>query len=222
MRRGWIRRIVIVAIAVLGAFLLHPFIFRWMADQLIASTSDYEVDCVAVLDGDERFRVVQEMHEKSPDLHVLVFQEPHDRLTQWNVTPPTSQRDLAALREAGVPEEQIEILPFSSYAEWEWARQLHQWTAQNPDRSVAVLCREFDSRRTRYTVDKTASDASSTVTIIPLSDRRYDRTNWWKSRTGVKSFWSGGFDLIYALLFGEENPPAPDWNPDDYEKQLGP
>ncbi|MEX0712258.1 MAG: hypothetical protein WD278_07905 [Pirellulales bacterium] len=59
------------------------------------------------------------------------------------------------------------------------------------------------------------------VVVRGLADRRYDETNWWKSRTGFKSLFNSTLNLIYARWIGEDQPPPVPWNPDEFEKSLG-
>ncbi|PQO38053.1 hypothetical protein [Blastopirellula marina] len=221
MERKWIRRVLFATIGITAIYFLHPIFLQWLASPLIASSSDQRsVDCVAILSGHDRFGIVESMYKQNQNLHVLVIQGPIDRLTKWKVTEPTSNRDRDALRDSGIPEEQIEVLGFSNHAEWEWARQLHQWIANHPDRYVGVICPQFDSQRTRIILDATATETSAGVSLIPLPAEEFNDRNWWTNRRGLKSFWQFSFDRVYTMAVGEEVPSAPQWDPDDYERQL--
>lgn len=221
MGRKWIRRVLFASIGTIALYFFHSILLQWLASPLIASSSvNPSTNCVAILSGHDRFSVVESMYKQNQDLRVLVFQGPIDRLTQWQVTGPPSNRDRDALRDAGIPEQQIEVLNFSSHAEWEWARQLHKWITNHPDSCVGVICPQFDSQRTRNILDATATETSPSVSLIPLPDEEFNHRNWWTNRRGLKSFWQYSFNLAYATAVGEELPSAPPWDPDDYEKQL--
>lgn len=221
MGRIWLRRMLFATIGIVAIYFLHPLLLQWFASPLIAASSaPASPSSVAILGGHNRFGIVESMYQQNQDLLVLVFQGPNDRLTRWKVTEPPSSRDIDALLDAGIPEQQIEVLNFSSHAEWEWARALHKWLADHPDRSLGILCPQFDSQRTRDIIDATATESSARVSLIPLSAEDYNQCNWWTNRRGLKSFWNCIFDLAFATIVGEELPPASQWNPDDYEEQL--
>jgi len=63
-------------------------------------------------------------------------------------------------------------------------------------------------------------DHAARVEILALPDRRYDETNWWYSRRGVKGLFYGYLTLAYAWFQGEDVPPRKLWDPDDYERML--
>ena len=58
------------------------------------------------------------------------------------------------------------------------------------------------------------------IGVHALVDRRYDETNWWKSRCGVKSLMLGVIELAFAVCRGENYPNSGHWDPDRYERAL--
>ena len=58
------------------------------------------------------------------------------------------------------------------------------------------------------------------VRIHAIDDQRYDETNWWRSRSGLKKIFGAYIHLAYALSGQVESPPGPRFDPDRYEQQL--
>jgi hypothetical protein len=100
-------------------------------------------------------------------------------------------------------------------------RELQDWLAEHPDVSVSLVCDGFQSGYWGRVLDRTLPEAQrGRVAVHPLRDRRYDETNWWRSRTGWKDYWSAVVNWGYLGACGEDRPVQPEWDPDAYERAL--
>jgi hypothetical protein len=86
---------------------------------------------------------------------------------------------------------------------------------------VLVLCDRFAGRDLRFVVSQvTQPGEAQRVAFRSLPNHRYDETNWWRNRAGVRALAGAAFDLAYDALHGEDAPPVNEFDPDQYEREL--
>ncbi len=134
--------------------------------------------------------------------------------------PPRTQRERHFLETHAVPATVIQILPGETRNDWDRARILLDWMREHPEEHVALLCNRFGSRRLRIILDRVLGSDARRVHLVALADRRYDETNWWRSKDGVVAFWDGFSHLGYVSLAGEGDGPGPSWDADAWERSL--
>ena len=99
---------------------------------------------------------------------------------------------------------------------------LTEWLDQHADSSILLLCDRFESRRVRSILDQVLPESQSErVRIVGLADRRFDETDWWQSRTGVKSFVDAMLALMHIYAVGLPPVESHSWDPLEYERRLG-
>ena len=126
-----------------------------------------------------------------------------------------SRRQLGRRR---VPEDAIAILKSGGIDDWSAAEALGGWLRSRPRSSAILLCAEFHSGRIRAVLDEVLDPAvAERVRVMPLPDRRFDRTNWWTSRGGIRDL---GVNWLVRLQGWLEGPHAspPCENADDYSR----
>jgi hypothetical protein len=110
-----------------------------------------------------------------------------------------------ALRSRGVPPEAIVILARGEGT-------VTTWIGRHPSARVVLLCKRFRSAERRKALDAALGPAlAARVVVRGVRDRRYDETNWWRSRLGMK-------ELFYAYLGAGDAGTGDRYDADQYEK----
>ena len=121
----------------------------------------------------------------------------------------------------GVADSAIRTLDGTASDIWCAARVLGQWLQDHPDAQVEFYEDRFQSRNLSCAAGQVLeSSIANRVFYHALPDPRYDETNWWRSRDGVKAFMFAHLSLIYTGFHGEPEEFNPSWNPDDYARDL--
>lgn len=156
----------------------------------------------------------------NPDLIVLKPEFTKLRLEQMGIWPDRIAEFHRELTRRGVPDRQQKVLYGPAHSEWQAVELLDHWLVRGSTQKVTALCDEFQTRRLKLVVDRVMKSRSGQVGIQALPDRRYDSSNWWKSRGGVRTVILNAISLAIASLHRGGPPPVPEWDPDDYEKRL--
>lgn len=217
-RRGR-RRWDIVAIAVLIA-VAHVPILRGLALALIADDPMPSADQVLVLRADYCFDRAAEMYHRGTISRILVMDRPANRLVRMGVVPSKKEQCLRELRRRDIGAEAVSPLPGSDEIPWQVARALRAWLAEHPGARVLVLCERFESGDLRF-VGSRVMDASQAerVAFRGLPDHRFDETNWWWSRAGVRAFAGAAFNLAYDRVRGEDAHPTAEIDFSQFERR---
>ena len=82
------------------------------------------------------------------------------------------------LMNSGVPDEAIEILPFTASGTIHDVRNVHDHVAAHPEvRSLLVVTSDYHTRRTRWTFQRVFEGAGVRIGVWPGEDRQAD---WWR------------------------------------------
>ena len=169
--------------------------------------------------GDHCYDVAADLYHEDSSRRIVLIEPYPNRLVQIGVLPSfeaTCRRELAA---RDVPTHAVELVPGEARGAWARARLLQRWMGDRSDVRLVVLCDRFASRYQRFVVDAVLGPADAArVAIRGLPDRRYDESNWWKRRRGVKEFVLGSIALTYLWCQGESQATFEQWNPDDYQR----
>jgi hypothetical protein len=220
VRRRWGRRGAVLAAALLALLLGHRPLLRLAAGALVAEDSAEGVLWVVPFDADRLADDAAGRCRRAPATRVLLIERPPDRTQRLGVRASWAEELHSALRSRGVPESAVDVLPGGPRSDWDVARALRTWLAGHPGAAVAAVCDRFGSRRLRTVLDQVLGPDAPRVRVVALPDRRYDESNWWRSKDGVVGFWGGVTGLAYAALVGEGDSPDPDWDADAYERAL--
>jgi hypothetical protein len=102
------------------------------------------------------------------------------------ILPPGDQVARRELLERGVSEEHLVLLSGESASRTRTAAALSAWLNEHPDQSVNVLCDRFTSRTWKIVLRRAAPlGLAERICVVPLPDRQYDETNWWRSKPGT-------------------------------------
>ncbi len=216
----WTRRLAVLGALLLVAGLAHPLVLRALGRVLVVDQPCEAPSHVLLIGGDSAHDRAAELLRDDPRRRVLLIPWRPGRLTRVGLLPPAHQIARRALLERDVPAEAIHVLQGQARSQWQAARLLDDYLAAHPRAEVVVLCDRFASRRHRLVLDRVLDPRrAQRMSVRGLRDRRYDETDWWRVRRGAKEFLTAGIVLTHAWLAGE-TPPAPEWDPDEYEREL--
>jgi hypothetical protein len=152
---------------------------------------------------------------------VLMFESWKSRLVLDGIVPPGHEVAVDQLKQRGVADSRIIPDRGEIRGTWQAADRIRHWLDQHAGAHIVVLCDRFSSRRLRYILDRVLSNGQSArVALRTLRDRRYDESDWWRSRTGFKAVFGAYFGLAYSWVAGRPESYAKLWDPDEYEEGL--
>jgi hypothetical protein len=188
---------VIVAVLLLAGWVFHARLLRVLAAGLVVDDRHGPAPVVLILDGDRQFDAAAEL-ARSGATTILVYRSRPDRLVRMGIVPAGDEMARLELLKRGVFGQDIEILVGESSNRSTIAAVLGKWLADHPDQSVTVLCDRFTSRTWKTVLRRAVEPARARqISIVPLSNRRYDETNWWRSKPGTMAIVNGYIGLAF-------------------------
>lgn len=218
--RGHALKLVAAAFLVTVA-VCHGAILRRAAKSLVVEHPPRKSHWIVVWGGDRSFERAADYIGRGWAAQVLLIRLAERRLVRLRILPSdveTARRELVG---RGVPAASIHIVRGAARHEVEAARRLANWINQHPHATVRVLCARFDSsRKLGILARQLGPDGRKRVTFEALPDRRFDETNWWRSRDGLKGFFNAALEAAYIWARGDQVALGPEWDPDAYERGL--
>ncbi|HVJ67838.1 MAG TPA: ElyC/SanA/YdcF family protein [Caulifigura sp.] len=221
IRRRKRRRRRIAAITLLGLLaVFHVPILRGIGSLLIVDDAAPQPGALLLMSGDGVYRTAEDLVAGNPNAIVLKPEFTKSRLEEMGIWPDRIAEFHRELTRRGIPDSAQVVLRGPVRTEWESIELLDRWLKPDAPMQVTALCDEFQSRRLRYVIDSVLNARSRQIGIKALPDRRYDSTNWWKSRAGIRTVILGGISLMTAMFHRPNLAPPPSWDPDVYEHSL--
>jgi hypothetical protein len=187
-RSRWRRRLAIVAVLLVLSWAFHANVLRILARGLIVEDSRSPAAAVLILDGDRQFDAAAEL-SRAGAATILVYRCPPDRLVRMGILPHGDETARRELLKRGVSAEDLEILTGESASRSRIAAALGTWLARHPDQKMNVLCERFTSRTWKIVLQRAVAPAQAeNIQIVPLPNRHFDETNWWRSKPGAMAF----------------------------------
>ena len=215
------RRIAALVLLAMTAALLHQPILHLAARPLVVEDEFNAMEYVWVTKCDRCFDRAAELVRSGQARRVLIVEQDATRLTKLGILPEWADVARRELDIRGVVAEQITVVRQAGTNPWHWARSAHQWTRSQEPLSLVVLCDRFHSRDQQLILRaKFSARQFHATSLLALPNRRFDETNWWRSRTGVKAFFAAHYSLVYDWAIGEPMETEWQWDPDLYEKAL--
>lgn len=206
-----------VALLALG----HQRLLRGLGQVLVVDQRPAEVDYVWARSGDHCYDEAAGWYRDKRIRRILLIDRYHDRMVQWGAMPSHAAKGRRALQLHAVPSEAVQVIPGEARDDWEEVRLLESWLQQHPQTRVLVLCNRFSSRYCRYLLDSVLEpQARDRVWVTALPDRRFDESDWWKVRSGVRGLMYGYLRLFYAWCQGEERVVPERWSIEEFEQRL--
>jgi len=120
-----------------------------------------------------------------------------------------------------IPLASQEVIEGAARDDWEAGKFLLTWLNDHPQKTVAVLCEEFQSGQISTKLHRILKTEMKRVTVHALTDRRFGADNWWKTRAGCRRCvlaWINRIDTWCRGVPSERLNSG--WSPDEYERQL--
>jgi hypothetical protein len=172
-------------------------------------------------DGEDCLDQAATWRRATPAGRILLLEPWPRRIVDIGILPSFEQTARRELGQRGVADDAVVLVRGRAKDEWEEARLLQTWLQERPEASIVVLCSRFQSGQRRYVLDTVLAPADARrVAVRGLADPRYDETNWWKSRSGVKAVMFGWLRLIYAWGRGEDRDVPRRYTADEYQTLL--
>jgi hypothetical protein len=219
-RATFVRFVAGVVLSIAIVLVFHKTLLQTIGNLLICDEPTAGQDHVLILGGDRRFDFVAQMYDESAVLRVLLFEDGGRNLVQFGIVAPGHEVAKEELAERSLPTESILVIPQQDgKSDWE---DFQRWMRERKVVRVQVVTNRFDSQRIRHLIDLTLSgDEAEQVRVVALPDRRYDETNWWTTRMGIKEFLSSSLDLMHLYCVGPDDPTSHvRWDPAKYEQHL--
>jgi len=209
-------------LGILGAVWLGKgAILRGAARLLIVEDPLVRPDYVWSCEADGAYDRAGALLRKNPKLRILIVENHPNRLVQAGVLPNGEEVARRQFIARGVPRGHIEIIPGEACNNRQEVRLMAQWLTSHREKQVLVLCDRFHSRYQRSVFDRLLQpEEAAAVRIQAVPDRRFDETNWWKSRIGAKELFRAYVVLALAhCRCGDPDEPIM-WNPEEYEQRF--
>jgi uncharacterized SAM-binding protein YcdF (DUF218 family) len=201
-RRRWPRRLLVVAILLLGLYLARGRLLPAAARFLDVSEPPREVDAVMVLGGGASTRpfvaaalVRAGLARRAlvPSVHLFPDQED-------GLSPPEDEVLRRVLHVRGVPDDAVTTLPGEVDSTRDEARALARFLDGEPGATVAVVTNGFHTRRARMLFRHELGERIAQVHFVAAPTDRFDDDNWWRHEEGFNCYASEYFKLVYYGL----------------------
>jgi hypothetical protein len=200
-------------------WLWHEPLLRQVAEALMARDPlPVEVDFVCLTAGGDGLRAALAEYRSHPGCRFLLFPQRRNRLIDLGVINPGETRLRRRLREAGVTDAQIVVMPLPAADDWDLAEQLYDFLRTRKGVSAIILCDQSSGRRWRHVVCETApADSAGRVHVRSVADAAVHVDDWWLSKAGIQRVFHGHLRLLFAVLHGRESARPDDSSPAAYE-----
>ena len=225
VKRKW--TVVLVAGLAAVVLLCHAPVLRGLAGFLVADESAGPFEYVGLFnfdhepDGRYSCDAAAELYRSESVGGILLIDNRSDRLIETGGLPSFETLVCNTLEPQGVSLEAVKATRSDGFDDWAKARAIRAWLSDRPNATLLVFCDRFRSAHVRYAIDTIVdSSAAARVGVRGLPDRRYDETNWWTSRVGIKAFGFAWLRRIHGWFAGGEHPSPPSAGADAYESNL--
>ncbi len=220
-KRRWRRRLIAGGLVLLALYLFREPLLRTLAEVVVAEDPLTPADGLVVLDGDHVREQAAQLYHADYARHVLLIERRPRRLERLGILPSDLELARHRLHSLEVPDEALAVLPGRALNDWDALRLLGDWLSHHPGERIILLCDRFSSRRLSHILRRVLAGEAGRVYLHPLPSRRYDQTNWWRTREGVNALVTAYLGLGYVWVYGEESEEARcEFDLDAYETNL--
>jgi len=177
--------LLLVALLLLGIYLVRHPLLRFAGEQLIEEDPLEKSDAIVILSGDNFYadRATRAAEVFRQGLAPVVVAS-GVRLRPYAGNSELMTHDLI---ERGVPKEKIIPFPHDADNTREEAQALRNLLQQKKWKTVIVVTSNYRTRRAKYIVSKIFGDAI-TVSMASARDGDFDPANWYEQRKSIKRF----------------------------------
>jgi hypothetical protein len=224
-KRKWLAAVAVGIVAATAIF--HATLLRGLAGFLVADGPAGDFQYVGILDGHGLsngawyYDTAAKLRRQKPACGFLIVQFRRNRLVETGVLSSFDAFSRRALEVRGVPPQTISTITSDGYDDWAEARALQTWLADRPAASVLLPCGRFGSAHLRCVLHAVLDpEQAARVQVLGLPDRRFNETNWWTTRAGIKAFGFSWLRQLHGWWAGGGHPPPPSQNAADYEHDV--
>jgi uncharacterized SAM-binding protein YcdF (DUF218 family) len=202
LNRKRTRRILLVAVLFLAAW---PFVAWIAAKGLIVSAELTHADAMVVLSGSSLYqerigRAAQLFHEgRAPQIVLTNDNQPAGWSNDLQRNPLFIEREAEELRNAGVPDDEIEMLPQTVSSTHDEALLLREYAEAHGLHSLLIVTSAYHSRRALWTFRKVfeGSGINIGLTIAQPGEQTPQPATWWLHPSGWRAVAGEYLKLIY-------------------------
>lgn len=202
---GWPRTAVFLA----SGLLLLWFLAWSLAQGLIVRSEPSRADAIIVLSGStyyrERVRWAAQLFRqgRAPLLVITNDNEVGGWSSSEQRNPFFFEREVSDLRAAGVPSDNIIVLPEPVTNTYEEAQVIRQFAQSRGVRALLIVTSAYHSRRALWTMRRVFEGTETEIGIEPVppgEDSPLPAT-WWLHRRGWKAVAAEALKLIYYRIY---------------------
>lgn len=202
-QRRWRRRFVLAVAGLLLAFVFRASILTAVARPLVYPEVERPADTVVIVGGDNASERAARSVLQKDAARILVATNPPTEWEAKGILPDEYSPLRAGLESLGVSAGVLEEIRLHNVDDT-LTDALARWLVRHPESRCLVLCEEMRSREVRWRLDRTLSPADRERVCLGLMvDRRYCRSDWWKSEEGISAFVTGWMSLILQATRGD-------------------
>lgn len=201
-RRRALVRIVVVCI------LIWPFA-AWIGARLLITEAPLDnADAIVVLGGSanykERAGAAARLLKDGRSRRILITND--NARGPWSNTEQRNlyfyERSLAEIKDAGVPDESIEVLLTPVYSTHDEAELVRQYVQERRLRSILIVTSAYHSRRALWVFNRTFRDTGVRIGLSSVSpgDETPPPATWWLTRRGWRAVPTEYVKMIYYMV----------------------
>ena len=223
-RRRWVRRLLLVAVAVGILVVLHRPMLRGMARFLIVDEPVGKADFLVLLPGSaDSGAAIDDAARRyaAGDVRgILFFEPPMSRAVYCRAWPGRATALRGDLIQHGVPPSAIVVPPEPCRTTWDAAHALQHWLQNRPETRLILVDRLLQGRDDRRIIDSVL-DARQTAGLQFIAMRGgFDENNWWHSREGIQLVFQNYAALVFDWWNGESEQCKGAWTLEEFENSL--
>ena len=196
------RRILLVAVLSLAVWSLVAWI---AAKALMVSAELPHADAMVVLSGSSLYqertgRAAQLFHEgRAPKIVLTNDNQPAGWSNDLQRNPLFIEREAEELRNAGVPDDEIEMLPQTVSSTHDEALLLREYAEAHGLHSLLIVTSAYHSRRALWTFRKVFEGSGINIGLasVPPGERTPQPATWWLHLRGWQEVAGEYLKLIY-------------------------
>ena len=195
---------IVLLLSCLLAFAFRVRLLTGLASFLIIDDAPQAADMIFVLAGGIETRPFHaaELYQRGLGPLIAISRVEETPTVEMGLYPDPIDVMVSVMRELGVPDDDIIVLPFEGGASstHDEAVALRHYVDAHAVERVILVTSAFHTRRGRWTIERELSDSSVTLQVSAAPEREFDEMNWWQRERGLISFTNEYIKLLYYLV----------------------
>ena len=177
------------ALLLLAIYVVRAPILRWIGHQLVRSDLVETSDAIVVLSGGDEDREIEAADlyaAKAAPLMIITTARESKALPELVRRGVRVEREVDVrrryLRELGVPDSAIVLLPQEAKSTFDEATYFAVWNKAHPVKSILLVTSVFHTRRAAFIFERALAGTGVVVRARPSTLDRFDPNTWWQDR----------------------------------------